>query len=160
MTKARRLLQFFIPSLVLGFVVACTGPRMEGDDPYRLQKISDLELCAAFGRLEDSLWGNVSLDQLEGELHRRDLFTKDEWILVRGQRIGKGMSHCSLLASWGPGRLFLIDEGSSDMQRYTYRSCRYCPRIDVEMMAGKVQGWNFPGNKDTYPKKKSGFWNK
>ncbi len=136
-------------------LLACVGSGVKANDPYRLQKISNLELCAAFGSVEDSLPGNFSRDQLESELHRRDLFSKDEWILVRRGRIGKGMSVCGLIASWGPGRLFYMDGGAKDkVVKYTYPSCRVCSQIEVETMGGKVQSWYFPGNKETYPKKK------
>jgi len=149
-----RLILFF--GFALSIVVACMGPRMEGDDPYRLQKVSDLELCTAFGGLENSLWGNISRDRLEDELHRRDLLTKDEWILVRDRRIGKGMSLCSLMASWGPGSSSYFEEGSSSFDKianYNYQSCRTCPRIRVDTVGGTVEGWSFPGNNETYPKK-------
>jgi|GEM_PF-6798277 len=144
-------------TLLLGmmlFLFACVGFEKGGDDPYRLQKISDLELCNAFGGLEDSFWGNISRERLEGELHRRDLFSKNEWILIRDRRIGKGMSLCSLLASWGPGRSSYRREGSySDysIKSVRYQSCRTCPLIEVEIKSNKVAGWRYPGNWETYP---------
>ncbi|QPJ64007.1 MAG: hypothetical protein G3M78_00725 [Candidatus Nitrohelix vancouverensis] len=150
-----RQLPLCLAAFLLTALSACAGlgTQSEPHNPYHLQKISDLQLCVVFGGFEDDWAGRASREKVESELHRRDLLTKNEWILVREHRIARGMSLCGLYASWGPEISRQESQLESEAMRRHYFHCTTCEPLTVWTRDQRVVGWELPGEPETYPRK-------
>lgn len=128
-----------IALIILTMLAGCAGSplRVGMMSPGELASVSPETLCNAYssGRSSD----------VKQELERRNALSAEDWRLVAGKKVQRGMSELALICSWGyPGAYGDVHRSSGswgEQKQWVYRICRSCGTHYVYTKNGIVTSW-------------------
>jgi hypothetical protein len=108
--------------------------------PSQPEKMTDSQLCSAYGNAKDKSYQKSKLPALKQEIQNRNLMPDEEWALADAREIRVGMSVCGLRASWGSAEERNYSSRYSQSTQHIYRLswCRRCKVSYVYTENGKV----------------------
>jgi hypothetical protein len=99
--------------------------------PERTTKMTDKQLCNAYGDARDNWSIKKNLPNLKSEIMKRGLVKESEWQLIDDKQVRIGMSVCALRASWGPAKENSTTSRYGSHIQHVYR-LSWCHRCNVQ----------------------------